>query len=72
MSRRKKLINHTDILQYQIEAIARCIMPDILAITIRFTVEGTAASRVFFRVVAKAVRMGVIGLTLVSKDQRVR
>ena len=31
MSRRKKLINRTDILQYQIEAIARCIMPDILA-----------------------------------------
>ena len=31
MSRRKKLINHTDIPQYQIEAIARCLMPDILA-----------------------------------------
>ena len=31
MSRRKKLVNHTDIPQYQIEAIARCIMPDILA-----------------------------------------
>lgn len=31
MSRRKKLINHTDIPQYKIEAIARCIMPDILA-----------------------------------------
>lgn len=31
MSRRKKLINRTDIPQYQIEAIARCIMPDILA-----------------------------------------
>ena len=31
MSRRKKLINHTDSPQYQIEAIARCIMPDILA-----------------------------------------
>lgn len=31
MSRRKKLINHTNIPQYQIEAIARCIMPDILA-----------------------------------------
>ena len=31
MSRRKKLINHTDIPQYQIEAIAHCIMPDILA-----------------------------------------
>ena len=30
MSRRKKLINRTDIPQYQIEAIARCIMPDIL------------------------------------------
>ena len=26
-----KLINHTDIPQYQIEAIARCIMPDIFA-----------------------------------------
>lgn len=31
MSRRKKLVNRTDIPQYQIEAIARCIMPDILA-----------------------------------------
>lgn len=31
MSRQKKLINRTDIPQYQIEAIARCIMPDILA-----------------------------------------
>ncbi|MDE7172512.1 MAG: hypothetical protein K2O11_11680 [Oscillospiraceae bacterium] len=31
MSRRKKLINHTDIPQHQIEAIARCLMPDILA-----------------------------------------
>ncbi len=31
MSRRKKLINHTDIPQHQIEAIARCLMPDIIA-----------------------------------------
>ena len=31
MSRRKKLINNTDIPQHQIEAIARCIMPDILS-----------------------------------------
>ena len=31
MGRRKKLINKTDILQHKIEAIARCIMPDILA-----------------------------------------
>ena len=31
MGRRKKLINNTDIPQHQIEAIARCIMPDILA-----------------------------------------
>ena len=31
MSRRKTLINNTDIPQRQIEAIARCIMPDILA-----------------------------------------
>lgn len=30
MSRRKKLVNRTDIPQYQIEAIARCLMPDIL------------------------------------------
>lgn len=30
MSRRKKLINNTTIPQYQIEAIARCILPDIL------------------------------------------
>ena len=31
MGRRKKLINHADIPQHKIEAIARCIMPDILA-----------------------------------------
>ena len=31
MGRRKKVINNTNIPQYQIEAIARCIMPDILA-----------------------------------------
>ena len=30
-NRRKKLINNSDIPQHQIEAIARCIMPDILA-----------------------------------------
>ena len=30
MGRRKKLINNTNIPQYKIEAIARCIMPDIL------------------------------------------
>ena len=31
MGRKKKLINNTTIPQYQIEAIARCILPDILA-----------------------------------------
>ena len=31
MRRRKKLINNTNIPQYKIEAIARCLMPDILA-----------------------------------------
>lgn len=31
MSRRKKLINNTTIPQHQIEATARCILPDILA-----------------------------------------
>ena len=31
LSRRKKLINNTDIPQHEIEAIARCIWPDILA-----------------------------------------
>ncbi len=31
MGRRKKLINNSTIPQHQIEAIARCIMPDILA-----------------------------------------
>ena len=31
MGRRKKLINNTNIPQYKIEAIARCIMPNILA-----------------------------------------
>ena len=31
LGKRKKLINNTNIPQYQIEAIARCILPDILA-----------------------------------------
>ena len=31
MGRRKKLINNTNIPQHKIEAIARCIMPDIIA-----------------------------------------
>ena len=31
MSRRKKLINNTGIPQYKIEAIARCLLPDIQA-----------------------------------------
>lgn len=31
MGRRKKLPNHTNIPEYEIEAIARCLMPDILA-----------------------------------------
>lgn len=31
MGRRKKFVNNTNIPQYKIEAIARCIMPDILA-----------------------------------------
>lgn len=31
MSRRKKLVNNTHIPQHKIEAIARCLMPDILA-----------------------------------------
>ena len=31
MGRRKKIINNTNIPQYKVEAIARCIMPDILA-----------------------------------------
>ena len=31
MGRRRKLINNSDIPQHQIEALARCIMPDILA-----------------------------------------
>lgn len=30
MSRRKKLINDTNIPEHQIEAIARCLLPDIL------------------------------------------
>ena len=31
MGRRKKLINNTNIPQYKIETIARCILPDILS-----------------------------------------
>ena len=31
MSKQKKPVNNTDIPQHQIEAIARCILPDILA-----------------------------------------
>lgn len=32
MGRWKKLINHTDIPQHEIETIARCILPDILSL----------------------------------------
>lgn len=31
MPRKKKPINHSDLPDYEIEKIARCIMPDILA-----------------------------------------
>lgn len=31
MARKKKLINNTDIPEYEIEKIARCLLPDILA-----------------------------------------
>ena len=31
MGRKKKLINNSDIPQHEIESIARCILPDILA-----------------------------------------
>jgi len=31
LGKRKKLINNTNIPQHKIEAIARCIMPDILS-----------------------------------------
>ena len=31
MSRRKKLVNNTSIPQHKIEAIARCLLPDIIA-----------------------------------------
>ncbi len=31
MGRRKKLINNSDISQYAIDQIARCLLPDILA-----------------------------------------
>ena len=31
MSRRKKLVNNSGIPQHKIEAIARCLLPDILA-----------------------------------------
>ena len=31
MGRKKKLINNSGILQHEIEHIARCILPDILA-----------------------------------------
>ena len=31
MGRRKKLINNTTIPQHQIEAVARCLLPDIIA-----------------------------------------
>ena len=31
MTRRKKIINNSGIPQHEIEAIARCILPDILA-----------------------------------------
>ena len=31
MSRRKKLVNKTNIPEHKIEAIARCLLPDIIA-----------------------------------------
>lgn len=31
MARKKKLVNNSDIPQHAIEAIARCILPDIIA-----------------------------------------
>lgn len=31
MGRKKKLVNNTSIPEHEIEAIARCILPDILA-----------------------------------------
>ena len=31
MGRRKKLVNNTSIPQHEIEALARCLLPDILA-----------------------------------------
>lgn len=31
MGRRKKLVNHTNIPEHTIEAIARCLLPDIIA-----------------------------------------
>ena len=31
MSRRKKLVNKTNIPEHRIEAIARCLLPDIIA-----------------------------------------
>ena len=31
VARRKKVVNHTKIPDYKIEAIARCLLPDILA-----------------------------------------
>ena len=31
MGRKKKLINNSDIPQYAIETVARCILPDIIA-----------------------------------------
>ena len=31
MGRKKKLINNSDIPQYAIETIARCLLPDIIA-----------------------------------------
>ena len=32
MPRKKKPINHSDLPDYEIEKIARCILPDILAL----------------------------------------
>ena len=32
MPRKKKSINHSDLPDYEIEKIARCILPDILAL----------------------------------------
>ena len=65
MGRRKKLINNTTIPQHQIEAIARCILPDILAFY-----ESEVGQREFAAWQAQQVK-GEIKMSQIKKELKI-